>query len=253
MTSARRTAALSLGFLLAAGCGSSGGGGADAGTDAATVDLGCLGAPLPTTAPATLNLGGKVVTTSLTGTSPVPGASVSLYASDGGVALATATSTANGLFSFQAASGGAPIDGYLHVTSGNYVEVYWYPSAPLAADTSTIQVAMLLPSTLNFLSSVSGATQPLGAGMGGMDIVDCAGVPLAGAVMTSVPVAGNTTYVINQSPLSSATSTDASGSLFLFDLAAGQVTLGATLGAHTLRSHAVTVRPDVVTESSVQP
>jgi hypothetical protein len=260
---------VSFGLLSGAGCSTSaasdGGqdaGPQDAGTDAGSMDAGpdagpdltCLGLPLPTTAPATLMLGGTVGTTSLAGTSPVSGATVAIFSADaGGAAIATATTDANGAFSLSISSGGAPFDGYLEVTAPTYTPTYWYPAVPFAANTSTLPVQLLTPATIGTIRTISGAAQPPDSGMAGIEVVDCAGVPLSGASVTTNPAAGSTVYVIANYPSSSATSTDSSGAAFLFDLTPGNLTIGATLGSTQLRSHDVNARPDVVTETSVRP
>lgn len=231
-------------------------GGPDGGPDAGAPDagLGCRGLPLPTTAPATVAIAGTVYTQTFTGTSPVVGATVELFASSGGAAITTTLTGSAGQFSVIATSGGAPLDAYLHAHAATYTDTYWYPSVPLTANQSGVQVAMFTPALLGVLRSlIPTATQPAGAGMSGMQVVDCAGAPLANAVVTTSPAAGTTAYIISNFPSGTATATDASGASFLFDVTAGPVTFGATVGGAALRSHVVNVRPDVVTETSVQP
>jgi hypothetical protein len=231
----------------------SGGGSTSGGTTGGGPDLSCLGVPLPTTAPAMLNLGGTVLSQSQTGSAPVVGATVDMFQSGGGTSIATATTDANGLFTMTVPSGGAPLDAYFHVTASGFVDTYWYPPVPFFFDSTNAPVAMLTPTILGFLESFGGATQQAGNGLSALEVLDCTGHPISGAVVTSSPAAGKTSYFSGMFPSSTATATDSNGTAFLFNLTAGPVAIGAKLGTTTLRSHSVEMRADVVTETSVVP
>jgi hypothetical protein len=226
----------------------------DGGPDAGYApDLSCSGIS-PTTAPATLNLGGFVGQTDLSGTSGVAGANVEFFASSGGAALATTTTASNGAFSVSVPSGGVPLDGYFHVSDNSvHVDTYWYPPVPFYEDSSTLPIALFTTATLGLLEFYSSATHQPGTGRNGLEVVDCARIPISGATVTSTPAAGKTVYIVDGFPIPTASATDFTGTAFLFNLPAGQVTLGGTLGSTTLRSHSIEVRQDVVTESSVVP
>jgi hypothetical protein len=211
--------------------------------------FGCLGDTLPTTAPAGIAVTGQIRTFSQ---SPISGATVSAFRnSDTTAALATATSNTPGNYTLQLTTGGTPVDGYLRVTHSGQIDTYAYPSRPLTADFAT-NVTMITTAELALLGSAVGVTQTAGNGLIAVVVANCDGTPIAGATVTTSP-AGTVRYNSGAAPSPSATSTAADGVAYVLNVAAGNVTVQASGGGHTLRQHIVTARADAVTLTEIQP
>ena len=213
--------------------------------------FGCLGQPLPTTAPAGIGISGNIEQNALS-PSPLPGAAVAAFRnSDTTAALDSATSDTPGHYTLQVTTGGTPVDGYLRVTHSGYIATYAYPARPLAANVVT-NVLMITTQELTFLGSAVGASQTAGKGFIGVIVKNCDGTPIAGATVTTSP-AGTVRYNSASGPSSSATSTAADGVAYVLNVAAGTVTVQANGGGHTLRQHIVNARADAVTLTEIQP
>jgi hypothetical protein len=221
----------------------------DALVEAAVDPFACLGAPLPTTAPATLQIGGLVAGVD---TTPIDAVAVEAFIGTSTAASATATSAANGTFTVTLATSGTPLDGFLRATKTGFIDSFFYPPTPVAANTS--QAAILLATTQTFaaLTALAQVTPDPTAGTLVVDVLDCLGHPVSGAAITVLP-AGTIRYLQNMTPSTTATSTDATGLAAAFNVSAGAVMVGASVGGRTLRQHMLNVRADVVTITSVVP
>jgi hypothetical protein len=211
----------------------------------------CLGAPIPTTAPATVTVSGRVEQNALSPTA-LGGAVVIAFRVGATDTLAIDTSFTSGSYSLSVSTGGTPVNGYLRATESGHVDTYAYPSRPLFADLAT---DILMPTTneLAFLGTVVGVTQAAGNGFIGMIVKDCNGTTLAGATVTTSPAGSAVRYNSGSSPSSTATSTSSDGVAYVFNLPAGNVTVMANVSGHTLRQHIVNARADVVTLTEIQP
>ncbi|HEY3221791.1 MAG TPA: carboxypeptidase-like regulatory domain-containing protein [Gemmatimonadales bacterium] len=231
-----------IGALLAA-CGS------DSNGPAAGFE--CLGQPLPTTAPALVNVSG-MVTADVLSPKPVPHAFVYGFRTGDPTPLAGDTTDTPGRYSLAISTGGIPVNGYLAISdSGHHIDTYAYPAVPLAADV-TENVLMVSSSEFSFLATAAGINPVAGDGFIGVVVRNCQGTPLAGATVTSVP-AGTVRYNAGGAPSSSATSTGSDGIAYIANVAAGNVTVKATASGHTLRQHVVNARGDAITVTEIQP
>ncbi len=209
----------------------------------------CLGQALPTTAPATITVSGQTRGNAL---SPTALGGVEIIASrTGHDTLAADTSNTPGMFSLTITTGGTPVDGYLQLTKSGYLPTYAYPSRPLAGD-ATENVLMITGTEFSFLSGAVQVTQTTGNGFIGVVVKNCDGTPIAGATVTTSP-AGTVRYNSGSTPSSSATSTSADGVAYVFNVAAGNVTVQANGGGHTLRQHVVNARVNAITVTEIQP
>jgi hypothetical protein len=233
-----------LGLLIgAAACGS------DSNGPAAGYE--CLGAPLPTTAPATVTVAGQIRSNALAPTA-LPGAIVTAFRTGDTTTLAADTSDSPGLYSLTITTGGTPVDGYLRVTHSGQVDTYAYPSRPLFMDLAT-NVLMPTSGELDFLAAAVNVTQADGNGFIGVIVKDCNGVPISGATVSTTPAAGAVKYNSGSTPSGSATSTSSDGVAYVFNVTAGNVTVRANGGGNTLRAHVVNARADLVTLTEIQP
>ncbi|HTJ41462.1 MAG TPA: hypothetical protein VL463_05175 [Kofleriaceae bacterium] len=221
----------------------------------------CEGKPLPTQAPGTITVGGVTESITLSGRTPVQGTMVSAFKNGGSNPLVTATSDANGAYTLDASTGGAPIDGYVLGHRGqagniNYIDTYLYPPAPLAGNTDKGEILLLSSGsggTFSTLQSFAGATQTGGKGFVAVIIADCNQMPIAGAKVTTTP-GGDVRYNGSSGlPDSGANETQPDGIAYVFNLTPGTVTVGATVTGHTMRAHDIDVRADVITTTVVQP
>ncbi len=212
----------------------------------------CVGAPLPTTAPAMVLLGGTTTTAGLSGQMPLATVSIELFEGTSTTPAKTATSDAQGLYSVMVATSGAPVDGYVHGTKATYIDSYLYPPAPIAADVSNAKLLLITAGTFNLLQTFASVTQTAGNGFMGIVVNDCNGMPVTGATVSTVP-AGTVRYNSGGIPSNTSMVTDTDGVAYVFNVPAGDVTVQASAGGNTLRAHVVNARADVLTTTVVQP
>jgi hypothetical protein len=262
-----KLAALSL--LLLGACGGSSMTSADAQPDAhvgpdapppdATTPFGCLGLPLPTTAPSMITIAGKTEEIKNLAAQGLAGTTVTAFKVQGDQQVGTATSASDGTYSFQVATGGVPLDGYVlghHADVGTtkYYDDYLYPGRPLFGDETSGVILMLTPNTLGLITGLVGQTQDPAKGMLGLVVLDCNGAMLAGATVTTEPAA-TVYYDMNGLPTTpdKASVTDTDGRAYVLNLPPGPVTVHATINSMTLRAHTVNARAGVVTTTAIEP
>ena len=211
---------------------------------------GCLGLPLPTTAPALVNVSGQVRAGALN-PNALAGAEVFAFRTGDTTTLAADTSNTPGFYALGITTGGTPVDGYVRLTHSGQITTYAYPSRPLAADLVT-NVLMITTSEFGVLGTIVQVSPEAGKGFIGVIVKDCNGAAIAGATVTTIP-AGTVRYNSGSAPSSSATSTSNDGVAYVFNVTAGNVTVQANGGGHTLFQHVVNARADVVTLTEIQP
>lgn len=212
----------------------------------------CAGAPLPASASEPVVLGGVVSTTGSGGTTNVASATVSAFRTGNSTALVSGTSTASGAYSLSIPTGNLPVDGYLAATKASYLDTYVYPSEPAAKD-GNLDVSMLTSSTFGFLQTFAGVSQNAAKGVVIVQVVDCNDAPIAGATVSSTP-GGTVRYLSGGTPSSSATSTDADGVAFIFNVGPGDVAIAASATGGSFRSHTVNARASsAITATRIAP
>lgn len=233
-----------------------GGSSFDAGVDSGPVitgDLSCAGRALPTTAPASITIAGTVVDQSVSGQTPLENAALSAFPSQTSTAaISNANSLSGGAFSLVAGTGGTPIDGYLKASMTGEMDSYLYANAPLATSQSGLSVVMLTSDTYQLLQLGGGVTQDAAKGVVAVLVLDCESQPVAGATITTSP-AGTIRYDGTTGPSTTATATGDDGIAYVFNVAAGDVTVNATAGSTALRSHHIVVRTGAFTTTLVTP
>lgn len=232
-----------------AGSGDAGAPDASPEAEAGVDPFACLGQPLPAAAPAMLQIGGTTVGINQM---PIDAVDVEAFIGASTTAAATTTSAATGVYSLTIASGGVPIDGYLHASKNGLIDSYFYPPTPVAASTNQANILLATVQTFTLLAGLAGVTADPARGTLVVAVGDCLGRPVPGASITVQP-AGTTRYLRNNAPDQAATDTDATGLAAAFNVPAGAVTVGATVGGRTLRAHMLTVRANVLTLTSVVP
>ncbi|HWC74974.1 MAG TPA: hypothetical protein VG454_13645 [Gemmatimonadales bacterium] len=210
----------------------------------------CLGAALPTKAPATITVGGQILQNALAPTA-LSGAEI-IASRTGTDTLAADTSNTPGFYSLSITTGGTPVDGFLRVShGGSYITTYAYPARPLAADDTT-NVLVISPNEFTLLSTAASAPHTAGDGTIVIVVRDCDGKQLAGATVASNP-SGLIRYNAVGGPSTTATSTYTDGVAYIFNVAAGNVTIMGTASGHALRQHVVNARADAITLTELKP
>jgi len=230
--------------LIVAACGGSDSNGPAAGFE-------CLGQALPTTAPAAINISGRI-TANFTSPSPVPHAYVYAFRRGDSTHLAGDTTDTVGNYSLMITTGGTPVDGYITVSDSNkQLDTFAYPAVPLAGD-FTENVLMVSSTEFGILAASAGITPVAGDGFIGMVVRNCQGAPIAGATVSSNP-AGEVRYNAGGIPSSTASSTSDDGVAYIANVAAGNVTVMASASGHTLRQHVVATRANAITLTEIKP
>jgi hypothetical protein len=211
--------------------------------------FGCLGAPLPTTAPALVTVNGQIRANALS-PNALSGAIVTALRVGAADTLAVDTSDTPGMYSVSITTGGTPVNGYLKVTHSGQLDTYAYPAVPLAGNLTT-NVLMPTSSELAFLGTAVGVTQKVDSGFVGVIVKDCLGATVAGATVATTP-AGPVRYNSGSTPSANATATSTDGVAYVFNVT-GDVTVRASFGGMQLRAHVVTARAGTVTLTEIQP
>jgi hypothetical protein len=225
--------------------------------EAAAPDAGpfaCHGAPLPTTAPASVSLSGSTALLTAGGLSPAAGVTVTALAATNDATIATTTSDASGAFSVTASTGGTPLDAYFHATKANIIDAYYYPVAPFAADASDVDFLLVTSATFVTVQALLGVTQSASESTLVVMVQDCNGNAVAGATVSTIP-ANTAVYYDGSNGLPSATasSTSTDGIAIVFNVAPGTVTVGAQAPGAAFRSHTVKARAGTLTLTRVAP
>ena len=182
-------------------------------------------------------------------TVPVPDVAIAAFDTSN-QSLATATTDSAGLYGLSLSTGGTPFSAYLRGTKASYVNTYYYPAAPIAADLAGADLPLLTTIIWGLLPTIAQATQTSGTALLLIRVLDCLGSPVAGAFVSTTP-GGEVVYGLT--PSTSATMTGADGYAWMFSVPVGTVTVGATKMGTTLRSHDVVARADVLTTVDVRP
>ncbi len=211
--------------------------------------------PTPDAAPVNTMVTVSGIATEIAASGRTPQADVKIEVFKEGDTTPTATtmSGADGSYTLTFATGGTAIDGYLHATKGTtYIESFLYPPAPISADLPNITVFLLTSGTLNAATALAQAEQLSGMGFVASEVLDSANATVGGAVVTTTP-AGSVRYnASNGLPSKTPTSTFTDGIGYVFNIAPGDVMIGATKAGSTFHTHKIKARPDVVTLTLIQ-
>ncbi len=221
--------------------------------DAMPADLSCLGNPVPTDAPATVTLSGQVVAIDLGGQTPVEGAIVELRRASNDRILddnKPGGTPADGAYSLTGRTRGTPLEAYLHSEADGLVTSRLYPPVAVFTDVPMVPLPMFDPIIIGFLSP----DQEADKGIIVLLVLDCSGMPVAGATVMSTPEAGDIVYADDQGiPDDAATATGAAGLAYLINVPAGTVTVNATAMGESFLGHDVASVPEEVTTTVVLP
>ena len=169
--------------------------------------------------------------------------------------VAMTMTDAMGNYTLPITTNGQALDGYLKGTLTGHVDTYLYPPEPLIADFGRASINLLTQSQLDLVSgTLCGSGQVATNGAIAVLVTNAAEVAVAGATVSSMPVAEKYCYVGgNGLPDRTATATAADGVGFMFNVPAGQVTVSAMAAGMTFESHPVTARAGVFTTTVIVP
>jgi hypothetical protein len=211
---------------------------------------GCLGQPLPTTAPARVTIAG-IVEDRYQGV-PIPNAALQAFLTGSTVPVFTVQTDATGKFSMGQGTGGTPVDAYLHATANGFLESYLYPAVPVAESSTMLDVQTFTATELGTLAMLAGETLDPTKAQILVIVVDCNDMPVEGAVVATQP-AGDVKYLVSSRPSPTAIATDASGAAFVFNVPPSATTINATVSGMMLRSHVLEGLAGALTQTEIQP
>jgi hypothetical protein len=219
------------------------------------LDLTCASNPAPTTANAQVTLSGAASSVDFNIVqmapqfTPLPEADVDACQGDctGGnlldsseSAAAPCPNTGCAFTTAALATGGEPLDGYLTISkAGAGVRTTnIFPAEPIRADLANIPGLVFTNNAFNLLNQLASANQnDQENGVLTVVVTDCALTPVSGATLTVTQ---------NGNAIPGATVFDAgafvdqlAGTFFVFNVPAGEVTVGATVQGTTFHSHAI--------------
>jgi hypothetical protein len=172
----------------------------------------------------------------------------------GGPIFTTKTDDA-GFFTRSQGTGNAPRKVHLHASSPGYVDTYFYPAVPITQNLNATLV-MFTPADFMMLATAVGlpAIDPSKA-LVAVGVVDCNDRPVGGAtVTTSQAMAGRVYLNSNVTPDPTATETDEhTGTAIFYNVSPSSVTINATVGGMTLRSHSIMATASTLTQAEIQP
>lgn len=237
---------------------------ADPNAPDAPPEFACHGVPIPTSGAATVTVSGDAAALSVSGSTPIAGATVEGFIVGNNTPVATATTAADGAYSIAINNpGSTPIDGYLRMATTGNKTVYLFPPTLIYTDIPTAPLRTL-PNSLYpaFLALAGGLTVGTGNGVIAVVVTDCLGNPLTGATVTSNPApiesaepaegSGGVRYNgDNGLPSATATSTGADGIAYVVNVPGGTVSVDAVYNGIDFREHAFLVRAVEGTDNAI--
>jgi hypothetical protein len=218
--------------------------------DAPGEPFACLNQPLPTTANVQVTLSGTVA-------APVSGSVLANVSVEGFLAgtptpIFTATTDATGAFSHDQGTGGVPRDAHLRATLNGYLDTYFYPAVPITRDFAA-QIQQLTTADVATIGNVGQVAIDTAKVNLIISVIDCNGVPVSGAVVTTVP-AGTVRYFAGGSPSPTAVATDSmTGAALVANVPLSNTTISATVDGMTLRSHNFDTVAGAIMQTEIQP
>lgn len=227
---------------------------ADAGATSDGGDFGCRGQPLPRGAVASFTVDGLVTAPAGFSRVNVDGALIELFGANGTV-LASTDSRDAGRYALSAEIGCEPLDGYVRGSKpdAGFYDIYYYPPAPWRRSRSSLELVILDDAARNLVSMIANVMIMNGTAVLALGVNDCAGEPVVGATVTSVP-AGDVRYVApNGIPTDQDMATTSKGQLLIFNLPPGPVQVTATARGTTFTVRTVIGRADAITSTNLTP
>jgi hypothetical protein len=227
----------------------------DAGNDDAGLDFSCLGRPRAPGGQAELVITGKATRAGFVRT-PLAGVQLDLLTLDGTV-LATTLSTDAGTYRLTYDAGCYPLDGEVRAThppdDAGFALSYTVPDEPWRYDRKNLELVLFDASTSGLAAAIAGVMLVDGGAVLAMTVVDCLGNPVPGAIV-SLAGPGDVRYVgLAGLPVTSQTSTAASGELVIFNIPGTSADVSATLDGGLIGQRRIPVHAAAATGTTLAP
>jgi hypothetical protein len=238
-------------FVILAACGSSGN---KANPDVGQPDAKPIDARVfldaPPVVPPMITLSGTATDDGQSGSSPLANVAIALYkTSDETTAIGSATSAADGTYSFMVATDGLVVDAFIKATLSGYVDNYVYPAAAFKADTST-DLNLVNTTDFGLLGVITGQSSSNGFVV--VEITDAGGNAITGATVQSDPASGTYRYTDTSSGTPTAKiSTANDGAGFCINVPPGNVTVSAAKAGASFKSHVINAHANAFTNTTV--
>jgi hypothetical protein len=212
----------------------------------------CLGQPVSNTADAKVPISGSLedpFTGDMLANVVVEG----FLANQPQMSFFTTTSAADGKFTHDQGTGGAPLDIFLRTTPNGYAAAYFYPAVAIAHKYDRASIQMFAPAEVAMIAGLAGATVDPAKVVYFVTVIDCNGNFVPGATVASNPP-GDIRYFANRRPSGDAVATDAmTGSAMILNVPPGNATISATVNGMVLRSHSLGGVAGALMETEIQP
>jgi len=234
-------------FLIAA-CGGGGGGGAA--VDGANQVDAHVFHDAPPSVPEMITISGTATADDQSTSKPLAGVAIAVFKStDETTPIGTATSGADGTYSFSIPTSGVVVDGYVKATISGYADNFMYPIAPLLAD-YTADAHMVTSGNFTLLTEFTGQMATLG--FVAAVILDGSNAAVGGATVTSTPASGSYAYS-NGGGIPGGTMTDPDGQAYFINVPAGNIDIAANKAGLTFHGHTLKAHPGALTTTLISP
>jgi hypothetical protein len=186
------------------------------------------GNPLPTTAPPSLRIEGKVQPIS---GSTSAGVVVEAWRRGGTSPLATSTAQA-GTFTLMLNTSSKPVDGYLHTAHTGYMDTYAFPPAPFVETRTDILLGLIEPSFFGSLGPQQPNTGIVVIGMGDCDMES----PVTGATISVHPAGNSTVHYLGDDGMYQNAPDVTTYAAVVSNVPAGPITIATENGSRLLRT-----------------
>lgn len=220
--------------------------------DAPNYDFSCLNNTAPTTADPTITVSGAAYTLQGTSQSPADNVTVEAHLVSNDSTLDTDGPTgAAGTWTLGPVTGNTPVDAYIKATrSGNGGErtTLVYTPQPLRTNQTDVPVLLIADAQLNALTQ-GFITQEADKGFFGVEVLDCAGMPIDGASLTvkqgnmDVGTAFDVGSIVSQF----------AGTWFVFNVTPGDTVVNASYNGMAFRAHTIKSAANTATTTVVRP
>lgn len=210
----------------------------------------CLGEARPTTASAQVRLTGPIIDPQ--SMSPVSGVQITLL--DQNLGTIEGPETANGAYDVSLPTGGRPIERvYIKGEATGYMTAFQTNSTPLAGNVTSLLPLVSLPNAgAVAVGSIGAPSFPTDQGVLFMSVLDCNGVTLADAVVSTTPP-GQAFYFDGFMASMTRTATDPVGVAMVTGLPPGNVTLTVTVDGMQFPAHQLAIVAGAFTQFDVTP
>lgn len=188
---------------------------------------------------------------------PLPGVQLELLDLAGAV-LASATADDGGAYQLVADAGCAPLDGEVRAThpdpDGGFYLSYAVPFEPWRYDRGGLELVLFDKVARSLVAGFASVTLVDGTAVLALTVTDCAGRPVADAVVSTADDAGTVRYVGSSGlPTTTLAATGSGGEAVIFNLPGARVEVTAWLDGGVVGRRVVPIHADAATGTVLGP